>query len=100
MSRRATLQAARKAIRELDPQRADDLLHQFESAPFAASDDKDAIAQELLAIRELAAAALDGVAAAHEQLKQLLARAQTLDTYDKSGNRQMRDMSIQLARKF
>lgn len=94
------LKAARQAIQDLDPLRADALLHEFEAAQPAEPENRQAIAQELAMIRDLAAAALEGVGAAHAELRQLLSRAQTLDTYDKSGNRLMRDMTIQMARKF
>lgn len=100
MSPRQKLQAARQAIQRLDPLAADMLLREIESQQPVAAKDRAAVAQDLVAIRDLALAALEGIGSAHAQLTQLLLQAQTLDTYDRSGNRQVRDMSIPVTRKF
>lgn len=97
-----TLKLVRKAIQDLDPGKADLLLQQLETSGAHAESPRDRrqVEDQLRSIRDLVEASLEGVLSAQSQLKQLLARAQTLDSYDRSGNRQIRDMSIQTVRKF
>ncbi|WP_323717985.1 hypothetical protein [Paracoccus aminovorans] len=46
-----------------------------------------AYAQGLQAVRDLAAAAREGIAAARRQIEEILALSRKLDTYDRQGNR-------------
>lgn len=97
------LKAARAAIQAFEPEQASELLKAFERAHDPEKADPAQarlIATELRAIRDLAAAARDGVASAQEQLKQLMVLAQSLDTYDKAGNRLVQSTAFQPVRKF
>lgn len=102
MSTSEKLRSARAAILAFEPERATKILLDLEASGKLQSSENDAhmIANELRAIGELAAAARDGVAAAQDQLKELMQLSQSLGTYDKAGNRQIRDLSAQALRKF
>lgn len=102
MSALAKLKSARAAIQAFEPERATKILLDLEASGALESPKTDAqpIADELRAIREFAAAARDGVAAAQEHLKELMQLSQSLGTYDKAGNKQVRDLSTQALRKF
>lgn len=51
------------------------------------TEDVAACSQALHAIRALAAAAREGVAAARQEIEQIVALSRKLDTYDRQGNR-------------
>lgn len=97
------LRAARTAISGLDPQRALTILQDCEvelgQARLARSDRK-AVARELEAIRDIAAAAREGVALARAQLLDLVQAAGNLDSYDSEGQRHVQDVVPRPAHRF
>lgn len=97
------LKAARQAIQNFEPERAEALLHDIEAEhpPHRLPpDEARLVAAELRAIATMAEAARDGVAQAQQQIKQLLALAQSLGTYDRAGTLQVQQVAPKPVRKF
>lgn len=96
------LREARQAIKEFNPELAAKILSEIEAAapPVLDGPEAEAVAIELRAIRDYAAAAGDGIAAAQLQLKELMQLTQTLGSYDRAGNRRVEDISARTRQKY
>lgn len=97
------LTKAREAIQDFEPQRASDILQEFESQyPLQEMSKAQAlrVETELRTIATMAEAAREGVAQAQQQIRQLLTLAQTLGTYDRTGTLQVQQTAPKPVRKF
>lgn len=94
---------ARAALTAFEPTVAEDSLRKFEIAlntDGLALEETARCKIELSAIRDLAKAAQEGVAAAQHQFREILDLTRRLDTYDKAGQRQAEQVAPVSARKF
>ncbi len=97
------LKNARKALLAFEPTKAAQYLQKFESELQAHRLPRDAVAHctaEISAIRDLADAACDGVAAAQRQLNEILKLSRNLDTYDSDGQKKIAQVGPETARRF
>lgn len=97
------LRDARKAINALDAVRALAILRdceaELERARLTRSD-REAVARELEAIRDIAAAAREGVAQAQAQILDLIRAARNLDSYDSAGQRHVEEVVPRATHRF
>lgn len=97
------LRAARTAMNRLDPRLALEILQACETELGQARltrSDGERVARELEAIRDIAAAAHEGVALARAQLLDLVRAARSLDSYDSEGQRHVEDMGPRTTHRF
>ena len=95
------LKQARRALHELNPAVAIRLLNDIaDNRPELDRDDAARMATELVTIRDLAAAACEGIAATQAQLAELMQLTGNLGTYDRARKIQVADISISSGRKF
>ncbi len=98
-----SLKRARTALLAFDAAKAEHHLREFETnlerfgLPEASIDSCAAVLAE---IRDLAAAAKEGVAAARQQFQDIVKLSRQLDTYDKSGNLKAALVEQKPTRKF
>lgn len=98
-----SLKKARAALQAFEAEKAEKYLRNFESELQDHRLSPDAVAHctaELSAIRELASAACDGVAAAQRQLTEILKLSRNLDTYDKAGHKKTAPVGLESTRRF
>lgn len=86
----AFLEQAKRHLLASEPDIALERIKEFEQSLLAGQVRKDSVnacSQALLAVRTLADAAREGVAAAQRQLAEISALSRKLDTYDREGRR-------------
>lgn len=84
------LEQAKRHLVASEPETALEKIQEFERSLLAGNIRKDSVeacSQSLHAIRTLADAAREGVAAAQRQLVEIAALSRKLDTYDRQGRR-------------
>jgi hypothetical protein len=97
------LKHARTALLAFEPGKAEDFLRKFESdlqKYRLPTEIAKRCSDELAAIRDLANAAREGVAAAQHQFLEVLKLSRQLDTYDRSGKRMAEKTAPRSTRKF
>lgn len=97
------LKNARKALLAFEPAKAEEYLHEFEAEIRDHRLPRNAVepcAAELSALRDLAGAARNGVAAAQRQFTEIMKLSRNLDTYDSAGQKQISQVGPESTRRF